>query len=290
MKLPEPIPFVDFGGHGPTIHFAHANGYPPQAYHALMEQLSGEYSIVAMRMRPLWRDSDPSTFQNWELLTSDLADFLDQHNLKSILGVGHSMGAVATLRLALREPDRFKAIVLIDPVLFPPWMILLWEYLYKIGVSYYIHPLIRGALRRKQRFPDRQSMFDNYRLKRVFRYLDDPALWAYVDSMAFQEANGEITLVYPSRWEVQVYITGIRSDRDIWQCISSLKPPALIIRGKETDTFWEMTSRRLRRKNPTIEIRTIPQSTHLVALERPHEVHDEIIKFFNRHASTRSEN
>ena len=36
-----------------------------------------------------------------------------------MIGMGHSIGAIVTLRAALREPTLFRALVLIDPVLLP---------------------------------------------------------------------------------------------------------------------------------------------------------------------------
>ena len=53
------IPFTDYGGDGRILHFAHANGYPPEAYKPLLEKLSNKYHLLAMRMRPLWHNSDP---------------------------------------------------------------------------------------------------------------------------------------------------------------------------------------------------------------------------------------
>ena len=195
------------------------------------------------------------------------------------------MGATATLRLALSEPERFNALVLIDPVLFPPWIVHLWEIIYRLGLSY-LHPLAKKAVRRKPQFPDKGTMFNTYRQKRVFRYLDDRSLWAYVESMALTTQKGDINLAYPPEWEAQIYVTGLRSDVEIWKKLSTLKPPLLVIRGGETDTFWESTSQLMTRKLPSAEIITIPFSTHLVPLEKPDAVYSEMHRFFKQCSGT----
>ena len=76
-----------------------------------------------MVQRPLWPDSRPEDIEDWRPLTDDFLHFLDAHQTAPIACVGHSMGGIALLRAALREPERFKAIVLLDPVLFPPYFI-----------------------------------------------------------------------------------------------------------------------------------------------------------------------
>ncbi|MFC2031070.1 hypothetical protein ACFLWA_10115 [Chloroflexota bacterium] len=43
----------DFGGSGPTLHLAHANGFPPGTYGPLAETLTGGYRVVALPSRPL---------------------------------------------------------------------------------------------------------------------------------------------------------------------------------------------------------------------------------------------
>ena len=58
------IPFDDFGGAGPLLHFAHANGYPPRAYAPLLESLLSTHHILAAHARPLWPGSQPESFQS----------------------------------------------------------------------------------------------------------------------------------------------------------------------------------------------------------------------------------
>jgi len=44
------------------------------------------------------------------------------------------------------------------------------------------------------------------------------------------------------------------------------------VRGAETDTFWESTGRLVQRRLPSAQVHTVPESTHLVALEKPAEI------------------
>jgi pimeloyl-ACP methyl ester carboxylesterase len=201
-----------------------------------------------------------------------LARFLDQHGLTGVVGWGHSMGATTTLRLALRQPERFQALVLIDPVLFPRRYSYLWDLIYRLGLAYRLHPLARSTLKRRGSFDSHAAMYANYRQKAVFRHLSDGALQDYVQALGCPLPDGRVELCYPSRWEARIYVTGLRADLELWRNLPSLKPPLLIIRGAESDTFWEETGRLTLRRLPAARVCTIPEASHLVALERPLEI------------------
>ncbi len=235
-----------------------------------------------MRMRPLWPASNPTLFSDWRLLADDLAHFLNQQQLTQIIGAGHSMGATTTLRLALRQPEHFKGLVLIDPVLFPPAVIRAWSLIFTLGLAHRLHPLVKGSLRRRTCFENKMSMFENYRTKKVFSRMDDDSLHAYVDALACPDADGQIRLCYPAEWEARIYVTGVRADMEIWRGLSKLRSPVLIIRGSESDTFLESTARKLKKQLPTAKFVSIPDSTHLVALEKPDQVFTEIIGFLSQ--------
>jgi pimeloyl-ACP methyl ester carboxylesterase len=276
------IPYIDFGGPGPLLHFAHANGYPPGAYRPLFERLAIKFHLLAMHMRPLWPGASPKDITDWQPLSEDIARFFEQQGLSRPIGAGHSMGATATLRLALQRPELFSALVLIDPVFFLPWMVRLWDMIHRLGLDYKLHPLIKGALRRRNLFNSKEAMFANYREKAVFARIDDHGLRAYVEAMAQTSNNGQVKLAYSPIWESHIYATGVRGDMDIWRTLASLKPPLLIIRGDESDTFREVTARRVQNLLPQASMLAIPGAGHLVPLEKPVEVHTEIQAFLER--------
>src|SRR3990172_7811106 len=136
------IPFDDFGGSGPLLHFAHANGYPPRTYTPLIETLTPRYHLIAMRARPLWPGSSPDEIRSWWPFVDDLLQFLDGRGEKNLIGVGHSLGAVTTLAAALRRPDLFRAVILLDPVLLRRRLLFFWNLSQNLGLARQVHPLI----------------------------------------------------------------------------------------------------------------------------------------------------
>ena len=296
------IPSLDFGSIGEELIFLHANGYPPGCYRPLLLRLAEDYHVTAMVQRPLWPDSKPEDLDDWCPLTSDLLKFLDGHQTnhfdfearhngpppptrlsvqhRPLVCVGHSMGGIALLRAALREPERFKAIVLLEPVLFPPYFIAFWNVMRRSKISQRFHPLIAGARQRRRQFDDLERLYNGYRRKSVFRYIDDDPLRIFVESIACPKDEGGYQLCYSADWEIRIYLTGIWHDMDIWRGLPTLKVPTLIIRGAETDTFLERTGRLVQRKQPQVKVEALEKSTHLVPLERPQEVSNLIQSFF----------
>lgn len=274
------IPHFDLGGGGQPLHFLHANGYPPECYQPLFELLQTQYHTFGMHLRPLWQGPTPEELKSWHPLSDDLLQFLGSKATSPIIGVGHSIGAIVTLRAALRDPSKFKALVLIDPVLFVPRFILMWKIVKLLGLADRLHPLIPGARKRRRTFSDLETVFNRYRHRQVFRYMSDEHLRIYIHGITRLTSDGSYELVYSPEWEAQIYRAGMQ-DFDIWRGLPHLKIPALFIRGAETDTFLEPAARLVKRKQPRAWVEVLDKSTHLLPLERPQEVFDIMQLFLN---------
>ena len=265
--------FVEFGGFGLPLHFLHANGYQFFCYEPLLNLLQTEYSVFGMSLRPLWENAKPENIDDWHIFSEDLLRFLKDYNAGPVIGVGHSIGAVVTLRAALHDPGKFRALVLLDPVLFVPSRLVLWNLVRAMGLGNRLHPKIPGALRRRHTFDNLDLVFQGYRNRPVFRHMSDENVRAYIKGMTRPSENGGFELVYSPEWEARIYLTGLR-DFDIWRDLPGLQVPTLFIRGAETDTFLENAAKLVKRKQPAARLETLEKSTHLLPLERPREVFD----------------
>jgi pimeloyl-ACP methyl ester carboxylesterase len=114
--------------------------------------------------------------------------------------------------------------------------------------------------------------------------MDDDSLRAYVEGIACKTDSGNYQLCYSADWEIRIYLTGIWPDMDIWRNLPKLTVPTLVVRGVETDTFWERTGKLVKRKQPQIKVEALERATHLVPLERPREVSNLIQSFFEENA------
>lgn len=262
---------IDLTGKQPmSLHFAHANGYPPQAYYPLLENLAKDFHITAMEMRPLWLGTDPRGVQDWGDFVSDLITFVETVAARAgdpIVGMGHSLGGTVTLMAAIQRPDLFRALVLIDPPFFPPNASLVWQVMYRMGLAGRMHPLVKGALKRRNLFESRDAMFAHYRKKKVFSKMDDLALDAYVDALAAPTEEG-VTLRFSPAWEARVYETGMLRDWKTWRKLRGFALPILVLRPDHAPTTPDKTVALLRQLAPQTIVRAIPDTTHLAPMER----------------------
>src|SRR5215208_4740167 len=265
-----PIPSFDLKSSGQPLHFLHANGYPPECYKQLLELLQTQYHVFGMLLRPLWPNSNPNDMKDWKPFSEDLLRFLGEQNTTPVVGVGHSIGAIVTLRAALHDPDKFRALILLDPVLLVPSQLVLWNLFRAIGLGNKVHPKISGALKRRRTFDNLDLVFRGYRSRDVFKYMSDENLRMYIEGITRKTDSG-YELVYSPEWESRIYLTGLR-DFDIWRELPKLRVPTLFIRGAETDTFLENAAKFVKRKQPRAWVETLPESTHLLPLERPQEI------------------
>jgi len=209
--------------------------------------------------------------RDWHPFSDDLIQCLSDFGPDPVIGVGHSIGGIVTLRAALRDPQRFRAIILIEPVLFTPPRLVAWEFSRALGIAQRVHPLIAGARKRRKTFDDLQTVFRGYRTREIFKYMSDESLQAYIEGMTIPKAEGGFQLAFSPEWEAHIYLTGLR-DLDLWRGLHKLELPTLILRGAESDTFLENAARLVKRKNPMVRIEIVENSTHLLPLERPQHV------------------
>ncbi len=266
------IPYIDHGGSGEPLHFLHANGYPPACYEPLLEALKRSHHVFGMLLRPLWPEANPEELSDWHPLSEDLRIFLEEQNRGPVIGLGHSIGAIVTLRLALQQPERFRALVLLDPVLFPPHIIVLWNMMRGLGLGQRAHPLIPIARKRRRTFDDLDALFQGYRHRPVFRYLSDENLKIYIAGITRPRPEAGFELVYTPEWESHIYYTGVWRDMELWRALPRLRVPTLILRGAETDTFLRSAAWLAKRRQPGLRIETLEKTTHLLPLECPQEV------------------
>lgn len=284
------IPFDDFGGEGPLIHFAHANGFPPATYRQLLARLAERAHVVAIHHPPLWPGQSWDDFDDWRVLGVDVIQLLESLGARDVVGIGHSLGGVATIYAAAARPDLFRALVLIEPVLIMP------EVYHRLGFgkpgAEARIPIIRSALQRRERFPDRRAAFEHWRAKATFARLTDATLWNYVnaaitdaaDAVEAQDGRGKdravatdgVSLLYPRDWEARIYAT---IPVAVWEVLPQLRTPTLALRGEDTDTISPDAWREWQVRQPGATFVEVPGTGHLLPLESPDAVAEQILGF-----------
>lgn len=267
--------YLDLGGHGPLIHLASANGFPPETYRPLCEYLAPSFHVVGYRSRPLWPDSHPNDVQSWHDLAHDLLTDLDTVSPNApVIGMGHSLGGIMTLYAALIRPERFRALILIDPVLLPRRMLPLTWLARQTG-QHHRSPLARGAANRRHRFASAQEALDRYQGRAIFANFTPEALMAYVEAGLRHDASGTLTLAWPREWESHIFAL---VPIDTWDAIARLRCPLLLIRGVDSELIINRSWAQLHHHLPHAQLVEVPGG-HMVPMEQPRAVAEAIKNF-----------
>lgn len=283
MDTLEPLILSD---RGPLLLHAHANGYPPEVYRSFLAPFLNTYQTRAIFLRPFWPDSNPGTVRDWWIFRNDYLAALPSHleaagGSETLIGMGHSLGAMTTLMAAIEEPEKFKALVLIEPTLFPHWKGYLLRLAAPFRLFRFVHPLGRKTLRRKTSFPDQASMFQNYRKKMIFARIPDQVLRDYVQGLAVPQGDGTVILKYDPQWEVRIYETSGSADRYVLKNLPRIPCPVLVLRGEKSDTLHQETLEQIARGLPRGKAVTMPSVGHLLPLEAPEQVAAVVLDFLD---------
>ena len=97
------------------IFFAHANGFPSATYGKLLDALSPDYRVLHLEQHA--HDPRFPVDDNWDNLVEELLTHLRELE-QPVWGVGHSLGGVLHYHAALRHPELYRGVVMLDsPVL-----------------------------------------------------------------------------------------------------------------------------------------------------------------------------
>ena len=265
----------DWGGFGPTLHFAHANGFPPGTYRKLIDEFTNHHHVFSMAARPLWPDSRPQVLRDWSLLAEDLRAELDRRGERGIVGVDHSLGAVISLLAAATDPGLFSGVVAVDPLILTGSHSLFWGMAKKLGLGGRIR-LVRGARRRRELWPDRGQAQIAYSKKKVFSTWDPEVLDDYLDAGMLDLPQGGVHLRYPREWEARIFAA---APHDLWPHLRGVSVPTLFVQGERSDTFLDAARTRVEREVPGARTIVVADSSHFLPMERPSELARAIDEF-----------
>jgi len=268
-----------FSSDGPLMTLAVANGFPPSTYLPMLDPLTETYRVISLLPRALWNgELPPERLYSWkDMLAQDMIDIIKANNLKDIIGVGHSFGAIGTLLTAIAVPERFKALVLLDPTILPRpalWMIRASQ---KLGLK---NPYAQRADIRRFRFDSVDDAFTYFRPKRLFHDWPDAALKRYSQTLK-PHPDGGLQLSWPREWEAYYFRTMYTG---IWRELPKLSEtglPVLVVRGGDSDTLVVSAASRMQRILPEMSYREIEGHGHLFPHTAPAQTADLILSWLD---------
>lgn len=240
-----PQTLIELGGNSdaPLINIAPANGFVPETYLPMIDTLTSDYRVISLPPRALWGDGDPpepTLEHSWLTAAQELVAAYQQYDLENVIAIGHSIGGVMTLLAALQDPDRFRAIIMLDPVILPQ-QVCDWMRSERQAGRLANVPMVQQALRRRPRFRSVEDAFQQFHGKSIFTDWSDEVLRLYCEHGTYPCTDDERCLTWSPEWEAFYYGTYYT---DIWDELPKLQKlslPMLFIAGGTSDTYVPRT-------------------------------------------------
>jgi pimeloyl-ACP methyl ester carboxylesterase len=168
------LAIMEWVGTGDPVLLLHATGFHSRCWTEVVRHLPGRH-IYAADLRFHGGSGDAGT-PDWQVMAGDIRRLIEQLNLHRMIGVGHSIGGYLIARAAVWAPERFKHLVLVDPVI-------------KSAQWYANYRLASGSLtasdhpvsRRKNPWHSAQEMHERFRDRAPFSTWQPAVLRDYCD-------------------------------------------------------------------------------------------------------------
>lgn len=259
----------------PVLHFSHANGFPGPAYRAMLGRLAAAFRVstgTALGMDP----RHPPT-EGWPELAGQVIESVERLRDRPVIGVGHSLGGYLTFMAAVRRPELFSAIVLLDAPIIGPIKGRLLAATKRFGIVDRVTPA--GATReRRAVWANLAEAERHFRGKRLFRDFAPGALRDYLRH-GLRDTGSGLRLVIDPAIEYQIYRT---VPHDLHRLLPALAVPAGFIGGAGSDVVRRVGISTMRRSG--FPLRRVPGG-HLFPFEQPQAAADAILEMTMRLAA-----
>ncbi|MEM7371653.1 MAG: alpha/beta hydrolase [Bacteroidota bacterium] len=183
------------------IHFSHANGFPADSYQHFFQYLSPH----TIHYVPVMGVGQYQVRKSWRPLAQEIIEDIEANCTEAVVGLGHSMGAVAVFWAAIERPDLFRQIIMMDAPIFG------WRLRTMMAISRFLKiqdrivPIIKKAKKRRDHFDSKEQALAYFQSKRLFKYFAPTSIQEYVDYGLKASPQGGLELVIPKTLEAKMF-------------------------------------------------------------------------------------
>lgn len=275
-------------GDGPLLHFAHANGFPAGAYEPMLSELARGRRVVAPNICGQCECAAGGCdrgITSWQRLADEMAEFIRRiAGGARIVAAGHSIGGAGTLLCAVRRPELFRKIILLDPVLLNPKIVHTIQIMRFLRQTHRA-PLAVRARKRRNGWDSREEALEYFRSRPLFEGWTEESLRAYVKYGLADSPGGGVALACPPEIEAQGFST---YPTEIWRRVRRLRIPVLFVRGADSDAVTTRARDLFLRALPGASFIELPGAGHLFPMQQPENTARIIIEYAGKTASRRS--
>jgi pimeloyl-ACP methyl ester carboxylesterase len=184
------------------LHFSHANGFPAACYQKMLSHLEADFRITAINT--LGHDARYPVTDGWPHLVDELIEGIERGGGTPVVGVGHSLGGYLSYLAAVRRPELFRALILVDSPIMGPLKGHCFGVLKRLGFADRLTPA-HLTLERRREWPSAGAAREHFRRKQAFRRFDPDCLDDYIRHATVAAAGGGVRLVFDPAVEHRIY-------------------------------------------------------------------------------------
>jgi esterase len=216
------------------------------------------YQVHMLDLRNHGRSFHSDEF-NYDVMTQDVLEYCNYHNLKNIILLGHSMGGKVAMNVATLYPELVDKLMIAD-----------------IGPKYYKphHQEILSGLAAV----DFASQPDRNQVESILQgYIPDFGTRQFLMKSLFWKEPGQLAF----RFNLDVFVkeidqVGMQLDSD-----RVFSKPTLFIRGGASNYVLDSDFNTIEKHFPNVDIKTIPNVGHWLHAENPSEFYNIVSSFLN---------
>ena len=238
-----------------SVYFAHGTGFCGGVWRPVIEALEG---IPCMAWDFAGHGEGPPLEPpvDWGVFATQVLDETEPGGI----GVGHSMGSAALVMAQLRDPQRFRFLVLTEPIIVP-------------GPPQPLeHPIIEAAIKRRRRFESKEQAREVFATKEPFSRWHPAALDGYVQCGLV--GDGPVELACPPELEAEIFRAS--TSHGTWERLGEVEIPVLILAGDEGYPLPPDLFRAQAAQFPRAGVEIVPGVGHFLPMEKPELVAERV--------------
>lgn len=259
-------------------HFLHGTGFHsatlfplashlPQGSNFLFSDLPGHGGSFKPDMKSM---------PNWPLMAEQIGSVLELQIKEPIVGIGHSFGGALTLYMAVKFPHLFKQVIVMDPIMFPPWGLAAMKLMRSLGLWRYTK-LVSKTLSRADTWANKASFHEYLSSKRLYKNWHSEVLELFVEHGVYENTQNQVQLCCDPKWEGQIFGS---YPQGLWEMIEQISQPTTIIQPKNSFPLVPKAIELAAKCNSNIEVVAFGHE-HCFPMEHPRESALKLQKIMN---------